>query len=153
MIHESKRGDYLVSTDPARLDVRAIHEYLTTEAYWCAGIPLETVLRALEHSLNFGLFDGDRQIGFTRVVTDRATFAWVCDVYVLAEYRGKGLALWMLRTMREHPQLQGLRRWVLATRDAHDLYRRIGFAELSNPERWMIVQDPDPYGRRNDNDG
>jgi GNAT superfamily N-acetyltransferase len=147
MTYERPSGEFLVTTDTARLDIDAIHDYLSREAYWCQGIPRETVERAIENSVNFGLLHGARQVGFTRVVTDKATYAWVCDVYVLPEYRGRGLARLMLETMLEHPELQGLRRWTLATRDAHDLYRRVGFAELPNPERWMIIVNPDVYSQ------
>ena len=142
---ERRHGEFVITTDRARLDVAAIHAYLSHDAYWCLGIPRETVERAIDHSVNFGVLDGTRQIAFARVVTDWATFGWVCDVYVLPEYRGKGIARAMLQAMLDHPELQGLRRWVLATRDAHDLYRRVGFIDLPNPERWMVIENRRVY--------
>ena len=142
---ELSRGEYTISTDPDRLDVPAIHAYLT-RSYWSPGIPCATVERALAHSLAFGLFHGDRQVGFARVVTDRATFAYLADVYVLEDHRGKGLSKWLIETVLGHAELQGLRRFLLATRDAHDLYARFGFRPLANPSRMMEIHDPDVYG-------
>ena len=143
MAHEWRRGEYLISTDPARLDVEAIHGYLSNESYWARGRPLETVRRSIESSLPFGLYSGDaRQVGFARIITDYATFAWLADVYVLEAERGRGLGVWLVETIVSHPELAGLRRWVLATKDAHALYRRFGFAELLRPERWMEMHDP-----------
>ncbi len=139
---------YTITTDRTMIDVDAVHSFLSEHAYWCRGIPHATVVRAIERSFVVAAFDGGEQVGFARAVTDGATFAWVCDVYVLPEHRGRGLALRMLETMRTHTDLQGLRRWVLATRDAHDLYRRLGFATMPSPERWMIVDDPDVYSRK-----
>src|ERR1700730_15943139 len=150
MSYERQRNGYRMSTDPARLDIDAIHAFLTNDAYWCAGVPRSVVEKAIEHSLCFGLYEGDAQIGFTRVVTDSATFAWICDVYVLPEFRGQGLATWMMQCVLAHPDLQGLRRIVLATRDAHALYRRVGFDALPAPERWMAIADQYPYAKKND---
>ena len=129
MAHEFRRGDYLISTERARLNVNLIHHYLSNTSYWATGRSIETVRRSIEHSLPFGLYRGGRQIGFARVVTDRATFAWLADVFVLDEFRGEGLGKWLVETILAHPELQGLRRWTLGTRDAHELYRRFGFAE------------------------
>ncbi len=137
MIREWQQGEYLISTDPARLDVGVIHDYLSNFSYWAAGRSIETVKRSIDHSLPFGLYRGDAQVGFARVVTDYATFAWVADVFVLEQCRGQGLAKWLMETVTSHPELQGLRRWVLATKDAHELYRKTGFTELKQPERWM----------------
>lgn len=132
------RGTYTISTDLERLDVTAIHAALD-RTYWAAGRPLETVRRSLEGSMNFGLFDPDgAQVGFTRVVTDRATFAWICDVYVLEEHRGLELGKALMRAVVEHPELQGLRRMMLATADAHGLYAQYGFVPLDRPERFMM---------------
>jgi len=150
-VRRLREGRYLLSDDPALLDVSAIHAFLSEDAFWSLGIPRSVVEKAIENSLCFGMFDGDTQIGFTRVVTDRATFAWLCDVYVLSEFRGRGLARWMIESVLEHPDLQGLRRVLLATRDAHGLYRRCGFAPLPQPERWMIIADPDVYSRATGN--
>lgn len=146
-IHEWRRGEYTVSTDRACLQPAVIHGYLT-RSYWSAEIPLETVRRALEHSLNFGLYKRDAQVGFTRVVTDQATFAWICDVFVLEEERGRGLSKWLIECVRATPELAGLRRCLLATRDAHGLYARFGFTPLAAPERWMEIADPQIYERQ-----
>ncbi|GAA4014334.1 GNAT family N-acetyltransferase [Hymenobacter fastidiosus] len=138
---------FTISTDPARLDVAAIHAYLAQESYWATGIPRETVQRAIDHSLSFGLYAPDgRLAGFARVVTDTATFAWLCDVFVLAEFRGQGLSKWLLEQVWAHPELQGLRRRLLATLDAHGLYTRFGFAPLAAPDRFLEIRQPDPYG-------
>lgn len=147
MEYERKRGQFSISTDRDRLDIAAIHEFLSRESYWCLGIPRPVLETAIENSLSFGLYDGETQIGLTRVVTDRATFAWLCDVYVLPAFRGQGLARWMIESVLEHPDLQGLRRTILATRDAHALYRVCGFGPLPLPERWMVIADPDVYSK------
>lgn len=138
--HEWQRGEHIISTDQRRLDVPLIHAFLTG-SYWAAGVPLEVVERSLEHSLAFGLYRGAEQIGFARVVTDRATFAYLADVFVLEQHRGKGLGDWLVATVEEHPELQGLRRWMLATADAHPLYARHGFAPLREPSRFMERRD------------
>lgn len=138
--------DIEISSDPARLDVDAIHAFLAG-AYWSVGIPRETVARALAHSLAFALYHRDRTIGFARFVTDRATFAYLADVFVVPEHRGKGLATWLVRTALGHPDLAGLRRVMLATRDQHKLYARFGFTPLAHPERFMEIHDPDVYQR------
>jgi GNAT superfamily N-acetyltransferase len=141
---EWKRNELIVSTDPARQDVDAIHAYLT-RAYWCEGIPREIVERAVQNSLGFGLFDGAAQIGFARVVTDYATYAYLCDVYVMESHRGRGLGKWLIECVMAHPQLQSLRRFNLATRDAHGLYERFGFRPLARPESFMERHQPDIY--------
>jgi GNAT superfamily N-acetyltransferase len=146
MIHEWKRGESTISTDAARLDLNIIHEFLTT-SYWAAGIPLDVVRRSIEHSLPFGVYHGDRQIGFARVITDYATFAYLADVFVLENYRGQGLAKWLVEVIVAHPELKGLRRWMLATRDAHTLYSKVGFVVIKSPEGWMERRDPDVYAR------
>src|SRR5829696_2389787 len=125
-----QRDGYEISTDPARVDLAAVHSFLTTDAYWSAGIPLDVLRRAIEGSIAFGLYLRSEQVGFTRVVSDRATFAWICDVYVLDEHRGKDLGKWLMECVMGYPHLQGLRRWMLATRDAHGLYRQYGFTDL-----------------------
>ena len=136
MVREWRRGAYLVSTDKARLDLEMIHGFLET-SYWAAGIPAQAVRRSVENSLTFGLFRGDEQVGFARVVTDYATFAYLADVFVLESYRGQGLGKWMMEVVLSYPELQDLRRWMLATRDAHGLYRKYGFAEPENPPIFM----------------
>ncbi|HEV7842087.1 MAG TPA: GNAT family N-acetyltransferase [Pyrinomonadaceae bacterium] len=142
MAHEWRRGDYLISTDGARLDWDVIHGYLSGESYWAKGRSIETIRRSVENSLPFGIYKAGRQVGFARVVTDYATFAWIADVFVLEEFRGQGLSKWLMEVMLAHPELQGFRRWVLATKDAHGLYKQYGFTNLLKPERWMERHDP-----------
>ena len=146
MLHEHHRDGFTVSTDPARLDVDAIHAFLTA-SYWAEGIPRETVERSLRGSLCFGLYEQDVQIGLARVITDGATFAYLCDIYVLAERRGRGLGQWLMECVMAHPDLQGLRRFYLVTRDAHELYRPFGFAEVQDPGRHMEIARPGLYKR------
>lgn len=143
---EYQRGDYVVTTDHARFDRTAIHAFLT-RSYWAEGIPREVVDRAIFGSLSFGLFEGERQIGFARAVTDGATFAYLADVYVLESHRGRGLGRWLVECVMAHPDLQGLRRFMLVTRDAHEIYRPFGFEELRAPERHMERVPLNPYGR------
>lgn len=138
------RDGYRISTETAAMDVDAIHAYLT-RSYWAEGIPREVVERAIHGSLCFGLFHGDEQVGFARVISDRATFAYLCDVYVLEAHRGHGLSKWLMEVVLAHSDLQGLRRFLLATRDAHELYRRYGFAPMQRPERFMEIVRPDIY--------
>lgn len=137
---------YTISSDPSRLDIAAIHAYLT-RSYWSPGIPIEIVRRAIAHSLCFGLFHQGAQVGFARVVSDRATFAYLCDVYVLEEHRGRGLSKRLMQAVQAHPDLQRLRRFMLATRDAHGLYRQFGFADLGVPARMMEIVKLDLYPR------
>lgn len=144
---EMIRGRYSISTDPHRLDTEAIHSYLT-RSYWAEGIPRDIVAKSLAASLCFGLYDEKRQIGLARVVTDGATFGYLCDVYVLEEYRGEGLGKWLMEAVTSHPELQGLRRLILATRDAHRLYQRFGFQPLAAPESYMEVLRPRIYQAR-----
>src|SRR4051794_24312126 len=148
MSYEHHRDGFTVSTDPARLDLDAIHAFLST-SYWAEGIPRPLLERAIGHSLAFGLFaaaaEGERQVGFARVVTDRATFAYLCDVYVLPEHRGRGLGAWLMECVTAHPDLQGLRRFSLVTRDAHELYRPFGFTEIAAPGRHMEIARPGIY--------
>ena len=143
---EWRRGEYTITTDPARVDLAVVHGFLTT-CYWAKGIPLELVRRSIEHSLAFSVYDGDRQVGFARVITDYATFAYLGDVFVLESHRGRGLSKWLMEVVVAHPQLQGFRRWVLLTRDAHELYRQFGFAAVAAPERYMERWTPDIYQR------
>jgi GNAT superfamily N-acetyltransferase len=132
---------YEISTHPARLDVDVIHGYLR-EAYWSPGVVRDVVERSIARSLCFGLYAPDgAQAGFARAVTDGATFAWIADVFVLEAHRGRGLGVWLMQTLLAHPELQGLRRIVLATKDAHGLYERFGFVPLRTPERWMEESD------------
>jgi len=147
MIREWIRGHYRVSTDPRRLDLDVIHGFLTAQSYWAEGIPRELVARSIRNSLCFGLYDDDRQIGFARVVTDCATYAYLADVFVLEAHRGRGLSKWLLECVIAHPDLQGLRRWQLSTRDAHSLYARFGFATPAEPARLMEICRSDAYRR------
>ena len=133
---EYKRDQFIISDDPARLDFEAICDFLS-RAYWADKRPREVIRKSLQFSLNFGVYVGNRQIGFARVITDRATFAYLCDVFVHEDYRGKALGKWMMECILAHPELQGLRRWSLATHDAHGLYKQFGFTELSDPSKWM----------------
>ena len=144
--HEvARRGDFLVSTDPAQLDVPLIHEFLSNRSYWAAGIPLDVVRKSIENAFCFGLYHKGRQIGFARLVTDRATFAYLGDVFVVESARGQGLSKWLLECILGHPDLQGLRRMLLGTRDAHGLYRQFGFTPVASPERFMEIFCPDIY--------
>ena len=146
-ITTARRPDgYTISNDPARLDLEAIHAFLSN-CYWSEGIPRETVARAVAGSLCFGLYagEGGDQVGFARFVTDRATFAYLCDVYVLEAHRGRGLGAWLVEHALAHPDLLGLRRVVLVTRDAHELYRPLGFRALARPEGYMEIHRADIY--------
>ena len=145
MTHTVQKENFTISTDKSLLDRAVIFDFLANESYWAQNRSLEQTDKAIENSLCFGLYDGERHIGFARVVSDLSTFAYVGDVFVLSEYRGRGLSKWLMRTIVEHPDLQGLRRWVLATRDAHGLYSQFEFAELRHPERWMERTAPDAY--------
>ena len=137
MAEEWHQGEFTISTDPARLDIAMIHQCLSGSAYWAMGRPLEMVRRSIENSLPFGVYKGSMPIGFARVVTDYATFAWLADVFVLPEFRGQGLGKWLIGVIVGHPRLPGLRRWVLATKDAHGLYAQYAFRPLHAPERFM----------------
>jgi GNAT superfamily N-acetyltransferase len=140
---EESRGEYWLSSDLGQMDIDAIHGYLS-RVYWSEGIPREVVERSMQNSLCFGVFCGTEQVGFARVITDFATFAYVADVFVLEQHRGRGLATWLMQFVMHHPRLQGLRRWALATRDAHGLYEKVGF-KLLNPNRCMEIAVPNIY--------
>lgn len=138
-------GELEIDTDPERLQVDRIHHFLVNESYWAGERTLEQTKTAIENSICFGLYSGERQIGFARVISDRATFAYVGDVFVIEEFRGRGLSKWLMETIVAHPDLQGLRRWILATRDAHGLYEQFEFSPLRYPERWMERTAPNAY--------
>jgi GNAT superfamily N-acetyltransferase len=140
------KGDFEISTDPARVDVRMVHEFLT-KSYWAKGIPIETVQRSIENSTCFGVYHGRQQVGFARIISDLATFAYLADVFVLSSYRGRGLSRWLMECIVSHPDLRGLRRWMLATKDAHGLYAKFGFTAIGSPESWMEIQRHDVYSR------
>ena len=144
-VAEFRRGEFVISTDPARLDLDVIHDFLTN-CYWAKGIPREVVARSIEHALCFGIYDGSgAQVGFARVISDFATVAYLGDVFVLESHRGRGLSNWMMECILRHPALQNLRRWILLTRDAHELYRKFGFTALKSPDRYMELHRPDVY--------
>jgi len=141
---------YRVTTDRAQLDRDLIHQWLSGESYWAAGIPRHLVERSIEHSLCFGLMDDRSQVGFARAITDYATFAYIADVFVLPAHRGHGLGKLLMQAIREHPALQDIRRWSLVTRDAHRLYEQFGFTALANPQRHMEAVRSNPYADRKD---
>ena len=141
-------ADYEISTDPHRLNVEVIHKFLAEESYWSPGIPRSVVERAIANSICFGVYHGAAQIGLARVVTDKSTFALLADVFILEAHRGKGLSKWLMRCVVEHEDLQGLRRLLLLTSDAHGLYRQFGFEALGNPSRFMEIARPDIYRSR-----
>jgi GNAT superfamily N-acetyltransferase len=136
-----KKG-YKISTDKALLDVDMIYNYLNDESYWAQGIPREKLEKAIANSLCFGVYEGDKQVGFARVITDNATFAYLCDVFILTAFRKKGLSKWLVQTIINHDDVQGLRRWSLATADAQGLYNQFGFTQIIKPERWMEIFTP-----------
>ncbi len=133
-----KKG-FIISTDKTLLDVDAIYNYLAKESYWAKGIDKEKVIRSIDNSTCFGVYKDGHQVGFARVVTDKATFAYLADVFITDGFRGLGLSKWLVQTILAHPDLQGLRRWLLATADAHGLYNQFGFIPLTSPERWMGI--------------
>ena len=140
-----RRGRFEVSTDPNQISADFVHDWLSTESYWAENIPREVVDRALKHSLCFGLYDGARQIGLARVITDRATYAYLCDVFVHEVYRGQGLGQWLIECVLADPDLQGLRRFMLSTVSGHKLYERLGFSFAAKPENLMEIHCPNVY--------
>jgi len=142
-IIETQRDQFTISTDSARLDIEAILDFFT-RAYWTKGRPRERTERALANSLVFGVYDGKKQIGIARVISDYAIFAYICDVFIHEDYRTHGLGKWLIETILSHPELKGLRRWTLVTLDAHGLYKQYGFSPLANPDGWMEILQPFP---------
>jgi GNAT superfamily N-acetyltransferase len=136
-----KKG-FQISTDKSLIDFETIYQYLDKASYWSQGIPAEKLKKAIDNSICFGVYKQNLQAGFARVVTDEATFAYICDVFILPEYRGRGLSKWLIQTIVKHPDLQGLRRWSLATADAHGLYSQFGFTQITRPETWMEIFKP-----------
>jgi len=136
-----KKG-FEISTDKDLLDFQMIYSYLSDESYWSKGISVEKVRRSIENSICFGVYHHGRQVGFARIITDKATFAYLCDVFILDDFRGQGLSKWLIQTILAHAELQGLRRWSLATADAHGLYSQFGFMPLTSPENWMGIYTP-----------
>lgn len=160
-IYEATKDDYFISTDKNKLDVRFIHHYLSNESYWAKNIPVETVQKSIDGSFCFGLFvkrndaavnSGNKnyqQVGFARVITDHATFAYLADVFIITQFRERGLSKWLMKEIMDNPGLQGLRRWMLATKDAHGLYTKFGFVALDKPERIMGFKPFDEYPKSN----
>ena len=142
---ESPHGEFVISTDRARLQLAVIHKYLSEESYWARERTLEQTRTAIKNSLPFGAYKGENQVGFARVVTDYATFAYLGDVFILPEYQGNGLGKFLMKTILENPDLQNFRRWILATKDAHTLYEKYEFSALRHPERWMEKCAPNAY--------
>lgn len=144
---EAGNGEYLISTNPSLFNVTVVHQYLSEESYWAKNIPIEVVKKSIDNSLCFGLYKNKEQIGFARLVTDKATFAYLADVFVLEQHRGKSLSKWLMETIQSHPDLQGLRRWMLGTRDAHGLYEQFGWSIIPEEVRGRFMQRhfPDVY--------
>jgi len=140
---ESHRGPFTISTDPARLDMNTIIDFLS-RAYWAKGRPEERTEKAFDNSLVFGMYEASRQIGLARVVTDYSIFAYLCDVFIHEDYRTHGLGKWLVQSVLEHPELVSVRRWLLATNDAHGLYQQFGFKPMTEPEKWMLRLRPFP---------
>lgn len=138
------KNKFSISTDKSKLDLEVIHNFLSN-SYWAENIPLAVVQKCIDNSFCFGVYEGEKQIGFARVITDYSTFAYFSDVFILEDYRGLGLGTWLIETIMAHPELQGLRRWMLATKDAHRLYQQFGFQELKKPEWFMEICRADVY--------
>ena len=144
MIQEWQRSEYSISTDVNQLDLTVIHQFLAN-TYWAKDIPFTVLQHSIQNSLVFGIYKDKQQIGFGRVITDYSTFAYIADVFVLESFRGEGLGKWLIETIISHPELRGLRRWLLVTKDAHELYQKVGFNEIKNPSRFMEIVDLDVY--------
>jgi len=144
-----QKDEFTISTDSSRLDIPYIHDWLSERSYWAEGIPLATVSASVAGSLCFGVYLGEKQVGFARVVTDKATFGYLADVFIDEHYRGRGLSKWMVATILSHPELQGFRRWMLGTLDAYGLYAQYGFQPLEEPGRVMQIYYPDVYRQKN----
>ena len=140
MKYSVTENNFIISTDKNKINIEYVHDFLS-HSYWSPGVPMETVTKAMNGSLCFGVYDNDKQIGYARMVTDTATFAYLADVFIDENYRGKGLGKWLVKVILAHPDLQGLRRIMLATKDAHALYEQVGFTAINNPERYMVY-DP-----------
>jgi N-acetylglutamate synthase-like GNAT family acetyltransferase len=140
------KDGFVISTEKEKMDIDLIHSFLT-RTYWAEGISKEIIRRSIEGSLCFGVFENDKQVGFARMITDKATFAYLADVFIIEEYRGRRLSKWLMEVIMSHSDLQGLRRMILATKDAHGLYKQFGFTPLINVDRWMHILDQDVYKR------
>ena len=140
LIEEYQKEEFLLSSDPEKLDLNKVHVYLSKHSYWAQNIPLTFVKRSINNSLCFGLYHGKEQIGLTRVITDKVTFAYLADIYVLDEYQGKGLGTWMIKTIMKSSELLGIRRWQLITRNAQKFYQKFGFKQIEEPDRHMTIK-------------
>ena len=149
MNYELKNDEFVISTDKDKLDVDLIHYFLSKESHWALDIPLEVVKRSNEGSICFGVYHKDKQVGFARVISDLATIAYLGDVFILNQYRRLGLSKWLMESILKHPDLQGLRRWILLTKDAHGLYEKLGFKPVANPDRYMEIYNPHVYNNTN----
>ena len=145
--YESIKGEFFITTDSVKINLNTVHQFLSQESYWAKDVPIEIVKRSIENSLCFSVFYKEQQIGFARVITDKATFAYLADVFIIKEYRGRGLSKWLLQTIHAHPELQGLRRWLLGTKDAHDLYTQFGWSSITEEQyrRFMQLHDANVY--------
>lgn len=139
------KDDFCISTDKEKLNIEVIHAFLSTKAYWCINIPKEKVQIAIQNSLCFGVYQNSKQVGFARVISDYSTIAYLGDVFIIEEYRGKGLSKWLVENIMKHQSLQGLRRWILLTRDAHNLYRQFGWIDIADSAKWMELHDKNVY--------
>ncbi|MBN9282993.1 MULTISPECIES: GNAT family N-acetyltransferase [unclassified Flavobacterium] len=139
------KGDFTISTDKSKLDLEVIHDYLANQSYWSKNIPKERIRKSIANALCFGIYYKDKQIGYAKVVSDFSTMAYLGDVFVLEDYRGQGLSKWLMETIMSHPELTGLRRWILLTSDAHELYKKFGWQPIASPEKWMEIHRPDIF--------
>ena len=140
-----QKENFIISDEKEKLNAEYIHDYLSNRSYWAENIPLETVKRSIDGSICFGMYDDGKQIGFARVVTDKATFGYLADVFIDEDFRAQGLSKWLMEIIMAYPELQGLRRWMLGTKDAHSLYEKFGFEPLENPKRIMHIYNADVY--------
>ena len=140
-----EKDEFTISTDREKLDLHFIHDFLSGQSYWVPGVPFERVQKAADHSLNFGLYHGDKQIGYARIVTDFTRIAYLADVFITDAYRGRGLSKWLIQVIMDHPDLQHLSRWMLNTRDAHGLYEQFGWTKPIRPETYLEIYHPDSY--------
>ena len=139
------KGDFTISTDKSKLDLEVIHDYLANQSYWSKNIPKERIRKSIANALCFGIYYKDKQIGYAKVVSDFSTMAYLGDVFVLEDYRGQGLSKWLMETIMSHPEITGLRRWILLTSDAHELYKKFGWQPIASPEKWMEIHRPDIF--------
>ncbi|UUC45397.1 GNAT family N-acetyltransferase [Flavobacterium cerinum] len=144
-IHTRTFDAFTITTDKSKLDINVIHRYLSGESYWSKDIPIERIQKSIENALCFGVYHNDQQIGYAKVVSDFSTMAYLGDVFILESYRGQGLSKQLMETIMSHPELQNLRRWILLTADAHELYKKYGWQPIASPEKWMEIHQPDIF--------